>query len=200
MAFRGKSIEIAALLGSLLLGSVGPCAADVVVDSFTITPSSIAVGDTAQLALSLSFALPNLGPFASVTDVSVVSGDVHFQLNDDALGGNFTDFTPLNGHFFFPGSSIVFTFSSPFFHAGTFFPSFDYDFIIQETITGGGISVPVMGENSGSGFAKIVVSDGAGPITAAVPEPSTWAMMMLGFAGIGFMAIRKRKNGLALAA
>ena len=33
-----------------------------------------------------------------------------------------------------------------------------------------------------------------------VPEPSTWAMMILGFCGIGFMAHRKRKNGLALAA
>jgi hypothetical protein len=26
---------------------------------------------------------------------------------------------------------------------------------------------------------------------AAVPEPSTWAMMILGFAGIGFMAYRR---------
>jgi hypothetical protein len=34
----------------------------------------------------------------------------------------------------------------------------------------------------------------------AVPEPSTWAMMILGFAGIGFMTYRKRKNGLAIAA
>jgi type VI secretion system secreted protein VgrG len=31
-----------------------------------------------------------------------------------------------------------------------------------------------------------------------VPEPSTWAMMILGFAGIGFMAYR-RKNKMALA-
>jgi hypothetical protein len=29
---------------------------------------------------------------------------------------------------------------------------------------------------------------------AAVPEPSTWAMMILGFFGIGFMAFRQRKN------
>jgi hypothetical protein len=35
---------------------------------------------------------------------------------------------------------------------------------------------------------------------SAVPEPSTWAMMILGFFGIGFMAYRKRKNGLVLAA
>lgn len=33
---------------------------------------------------------------------------------------------------------------------------------------------------------------------AAVPEPSTWAMMILGFAGLGFMAYR-RKNKAALA-
>jgi PEP-CTERM motif-containing protein len=28
----------------------------------------------------------------------------------------------------------------------------------------------------------------------AVPEPSTWAMMVLGFAGIGYMAMRKRRR------
>ena len=32
---------------------------------------------------------------------------------------------------------------------------------------------------------------------AAVPEPSTWAMMMLGFAGLGFMAYRRKQNGAA---
>jgi hypothetical protein len=51
-------------------------------------------------------------------------------------------------------------------------------------------------------------SDNVGPllddvkldVTSTVPEPSTWAMMILGFAGVGFMAFRKRKNGLALTA
>jgi hypothetical protein len=27
---------------------------------------------------------------------------------------------------------------------------------------------------------------------SAVPEPSTWAMMLLGFAGIGFMTYRRK--------
>lgn len=35
--------------------------------------------------------------------------------------------------------------------------------------------------------------------TSAVPEPSTWAMMMLGFASLGFMAYR-RKDKLPLSA
>jgi hypothetical protein len=33
---------------------------------------------------------------------------------------------------------------------------------------------------------------------AAVPEPSTCSMMILGFVGIGFMAYRRKQNGFAL--
>ena len=33
-----------------------------------------------------------------------------------------------------------------------------------------------------------------------VPEPSTWAMMILGFAGIGFMAYRRRNKSATFAA
>lgn len=42
-------------------------------------------------------------------------------------------------------------------------------------------------------FAADVTNDGTGAIgaVAAVPEPSTWAMMILGFFGLGFMAYRK---------
>jgi hypothetical protein len=37
-------------------------------------------------------------------------------------------------------------------------------------------------------------------IGGGVPEPSTWAMMILGFAGIGFMAFRRRPNTALMAA
>ena len=30
-------------------------------------------------------------------------------------------------------------------------------------------------------------------LTGTVPEPSTWAMMILGFAGVGYMTYRRRK-------
>ena len=30
---------------------------------------------------------------------------------------------------------------------------------------------------------------------AAVPEPTTWAMMIVGFLGLGFMAYRRRPAG-----
>jgi PEP-CTERM motif len=34
------------------------------------------------------------------------------------------------------------------------------------------------------------------PVASAVPEPSTWAMMILGFAGIGAMTYRRRKSAM----
>ena len=35
-------------------------------------------------------------------------------------------------------------------------------------------------------------------ISAAVPEPSTWAMMMLGFVAVGFMTYRRKQTGQAI--
>jgi|ERR1700733_2393307 hypothetical protein len=35
-------------------------------------------------------------------------------------------------------------------------------------------------------------------MTAAVPEPSTWAMIILGFVGVGFMSYRRKQTGAAL--
>ena len=41
-----------------------------------------------------------------------------------------------------------------------------------------------------AGRADIAVTS----MTAAVPEPSTWAMMMIGFAGLGFLSFQKSKR------
>jgi hypothetical protein len=41
---------------------------------------------------------------------------------------------------------------------------------------------------------------GVWSMAAAVPEPSTWAMMILGFCGIGFMAYRRKSKPALLAA
>jgi PEP-CTERM motif len=44
----------------------------------------------------------------------------------------------------------------------------------------------------------ILIFDGT-PIASAVPEPSTWAMMILGFVGIGTMTYRRRKSAMLAA-
>ena len=49
---------------------------------------------------------------------------------------------------------------------------------------------------------KVLATDGVNPglsdihfVTTAVPEASTWAMLILGFAGVGFMAYRRKGQG-----
>jgi choice-of-anchor C domain-containing protein len=51
------------------------------------------------------------------------------------------------------------------------------------------------GGNNAGVFLDAVSID---PVTAAVPEPSTWAMMIIGFFGMGFMAYRRKRNGPVL--
>ena len=46
------------------------------------------------------------------------------------------------------------------------------------------------GDNSGT--QQLSVST-----VSAVPEPSTWAMMILGFAGLGFLAYRRNNQAAA---
>jgi hypothetical protein len=55
---------------------------------------------------------------------------------------------------------------------------------------------------SGTTYADNLVGLGLWSITptAAVPEPSTWAMMILGFAGIGFMEYRRKSKPALMAA
>jgi hypothetical protein len=57
-----------------------------------------------------------------------------------------------------------------------------------------GVVIPFTGAE-----AIIDVTTATAAVTAAVPEPSTWAMMLLGFAGLAFAGWRAR-GGFRLAA
>jgi hypothetical protein len=109
-----------------------------------------------------------------------------------ALGLN-----PNNGNIFIQsGIDTVFDFFlSP---AGNSTVQTDYTF----SVTGTGVTF------NDSFFANLlgatqldVTSASDVTFSAAVPEPSTWAMMILGFAGVGFMAYRRRNKqaGIRLA-
>lgn len=52
----------------------------------------------------------------------------------------------------------------------------------------------------GAGLLTGLVTASATPIAAAVPEPATWAMMLVGFGAVGFsMRSARRKTKLSLA-
>jgi hypothetical protein len=51
---------------------------------------------------------------------------------------------------------------------------------------------------SGGGSLRLAI-DGNVTATDPVPEPSTWAMMLLGFAGLGFAGYRASRRTAAVA-
>jgi hypothetical protein len=77
--------------------------------------------------------------------------------------------------------------------------------LINTTFNDHSVSVdPISGEvfvPFGADPTNSFCSNGCIGVFSDVPEPSTWAMMILGFAGVGFMAYRRsRKTTLALTA
>lgn len=60
------------------------------------------------------------------------------------------------------------------------------------TDTGSVLSINWAGVSFAEGQTAVIT------FANGVPEPSTWAMMILGFVGIGFMAYRRKQNGPAL--
>jgi hypothetical protein len=77
--------------------------------------------------------------------------------------------------------------------AGPFFVGSDKTLLVPN-----GATELFLGFADGAGFnnASGYYQDNSGFLTvnAAVPEPSTWAMMILGFLGLGFMAYRRKNS------
>lgn len=70
-------------------------------------------------------------------------------------------------------------------------------FIVGDGIINIYVSEQITGPYSSFGPVSIILSipdDLNASVVAAVPEPSTWAMMILGFAGIGAMSWCRRRN------
>jgi hypothetical protein len=137
---------------------------------FSNVYATISVGsNTLTNPLTITFSQP-VSNF-SVDISNAAAGD--FEVFDNA---SHTDFFTLATT---GGSSHTTTFATAgtvisiqeLTHVGPFFPA-RFDFAIDNVMFDG----PV--------------------VTGGVPEPSTWAMMILGFCGVGFMAYRRKRSGV----
>jgi hypothetical protein len=86
---------------------------------------------------------------------------------------------------------------SSFIAANTFAANTTYNYEIDYSNRFDGVD-PNSGNNTTQGFD--VRTDGTFATgIGAVPEPSTWAMLILGFAGVGFMAYRRKSKPALMA-
>jgi hypothetical protein len=162
------------LLGSPQLGGTG---------GFTVSGGS-----------NLSAPTPSLSATMTINGVTV-------SFIGDAYAGLLVDNSSNNGYPFGAGSHVEAS-------NGNFSEN------IIQTASGIGLPNPTSlatpfsytaqnGDNASGGFLGYGYDLSLTPtnvtLTDAVPEPSTWAMMILGFLGLGFMACRRKSSAVGFA-
>jgi hypothetical protein len=162
--------------------------ANAVLFDFALTfsdPSGPATGGTGVLELNLASA-----PTGS-TSFSFSGGDARFVSLDANVDG---------GVFHFPAGSVNSLGMSNGIWNNISANEVQSSNGLTLGLATGGLGYNLFGVNN-SNFANGTITVGAAtPHVAAVPEPSTWAMLILGFAGLGFMAYRRRNQSMSLSA
>jgi hypothetical protein len=128
-------------------------------------------------------------------DATIKPTDVLSSVTFTPLSGSFTSFST-RGQLPVAGDVTITVYDNtgtPFTFAET--KDANWTAIGVEAIKGSGetITKVVVSTDVTDGF-KQLKQEGFGFITA-VPEPATWAMMILGFLGVGFMAYRRKSQG-----
>jgi len=185
--FRSSAL----LAGCLTLAAfTAPAGAATMTFDWTLTGPAVSLG---------GFGLPGSGS-GTFTVTTGQKGDLITAMTGE-IGGNAVFLLPLGTS---ESDNLLFPIGTSF-NGGVSVLDLDTSGIAVSTAAGnfhifGDGSPFSMGTVSGNDIFEIG-PDGFGVGTlavAAVPEPSTWAMAILGFAGLGFLAYRRKQNGAAL--
>jgi len=187
----GGALSLAA--GALAIGLIGAAPAQATVlgvidagylnDSTNMTITNTSASAFSSLVIdSVGGLFPGasetLGPLAAGATVTVPFGDA---------GGAFSaDYDDYNGQCGLACETSYKVIASGVFFSNVFSPS---------TNSSGGF-VDFLGTSFDNDIAQVQV----GTISTSIPEPSTWAMMALGFLGLGFAGYRKATMSPALIA
>jgi PEP-CTERM motif len=200
---RYASMVFAAAVSCLAgISASGQAAAQTITQDFTVDVSGdmLGVGEGAFFD-STSFSLfnPSLGTLTEIT--LTLTGSTAWQSPPPSPGLDATLFVAFQTGGSGEGGSQMFTTPGPINIdiTGTIT---DDPVFFQEYI-GAGTRTTTVGISSNVTEASISTAtlDGAitytytpGPQPSTIPEPSTWAMMSLGFAGIGFVGYRQTRR------
>lgn len=190
-----KTLRLAALVGGALLSFMAAANATLYTFSYSDTAGlaangtlDVVAGQAVDGTGTVSWTLAG-GGSASITLLTLANPLAQDlgggQLNGVFVGGNANGDT----NFAVDGLGLVFIVGTP--GAGATSGHIDTP----------GFNIWANGDGSYTGYLTSPYQYEAGSGTfaiAAVPEPSTWAMMLLGFAGVGFMTYRRRSQSSAL--
>jgi hypothetical protein len=166
-------------------------------------------GTTSTYTLSGSIASSNLPGFTSGTYSFVTTHTGPLAPSGNAPIGQAT--APGSSFFFYsfidPSTTMTLTltnglntFTDTLYSNGNFNAGFFFNSVSPASCTGvapANCDPAHVGVTPGATFSSLETI--SVDIPAAVPEPSTWAMMILGFVGIGAMTYRRRNTALRVA-
>ena len=147
------------------------------------------VGNSSN-AFSLAGTITTDGAIGTLATADILSYSILVTFGSNAqLFTNSDSALTVSGNAFTASSSELFyDFSAGFPAFITLGNSFG-SLLYQPNRIRGEINTP---DGPVAGFKNIFTGVHSVATIAAVPEPSTWAMMILGFAGVGFMAYRRK--------
>jgi hypothetical protein len=199
-----KSALAVAVFAAATIFSVQAQAVPMVTYTWTTTSEGFGpvVGEpsSATFQVPLSDVQAGVIPQFDVTNIQLAYPGLSFSgTTTSSTGFDFAAYVnPLTGAFIFHDVNQGF---SVFAYAPDLFNYDTYLSILVDNPVSGGVQDQFNALNHNSpdaGFPTAGFWTASFPTVAAVPEPSTWAMMILGFCGLGFMAYRRKQNGSAL--
>jgi PEP-CTERM motif len=190
-----RAFAFVALTGGFIAAAAPiEASANTMTESFTIDIS----GSTNQLFPSTPFAGfdPSLGTLTSATQS--LTGSTTWTPSESTLGPGISA-TLLMG--------LVSPIPSVQVFASIFPEMIFVDLTGATTTIGSGLQVTTLSadDTSDGGTLTPATLDGTvtytfTPVVPTIPEPSTWAMMLIGFAGLGYAASRRRSAASAISA
>ena len=205
MSFSKSIGTIALLVSAYLMAS--PAQAEPMV-TYTWTTTSEGFGTNVSEPSSASFEVPlsdvlnGVIAQSDITDIQLTYPGLTFNSELPSSGGSdFSAFVdPTTGAFIYHdmGQGLsVFAFAGTNVNDATTFLSITVDQAVSPGVVADQFNALNNG-NPDAGFPTAGFWTAEFPTVAAVPETSTWIMMILGFCGLGFMGYRRKQNGASL--
>ena len=185
--------------------------------------TAVATGiDPASASITYDVALQNAGPL-TLTGIITTDGSTGILAQSDIVDWNLlvtgdpVALTPANAPVFLVGSDLTATLTALSFNfgdntgnggvleiaSGPCVPCAIAEWESRWSSAGDPTGQFFLSESTSFGtgaFGQTFINDDVIIATSSVPEPSTWAMMIFGFAGIGFMAYRRKLKPALMAA
>jgi hypothetical protein len=164
----------------------------IIENSFTYNPSTQGAITSINASVDKSFSTTENGAGIGNTFRLLIEQDNNFYLasivGSTVTGPGDTGYVPFSATGLTAADFTLFNTTTGTVGVGS--PNFDGDPITLGFAQNTNLAA---GTNNEISFDNLDIT-----LNSAVPEPSTWAMMILGFCGVGFMAYRGKHGGSAL--